>query len=273
MTRLRDKCVLITGGASGIGRIMGRLALEKGARRLAVWDIDGAHIDRTLAGYNAPDRAWGYRVDVADSAAVAEAYARTVEACGPVDLLINCAGIITGNRTFDKFTEAEIVRTLAVNAAAPMVLSLHVLPDMMARNSGHICNIASAAGMISNPRMSVYAASKWAVIGWSDSVRIELREARSRVRITTVAPYYIGTGMFGGVASRIVPILDPEKTARKILRAVERNRTFRGIPWGYRLIRLVQGLLPTALFDALIGRCLGIYATMDHFTGRKQPDT
>lgn len=271
MTRLRDKCVLITGGASGIGRIMGRLALEKGARRVVVWDIDREHIDQTLAAWacDAPGRATGCRVDVADSEAVAEAYARTVEECGPVDLLINCAGIITGNRTFDKLSEEEIVRTLAVNAAAPMVLSLHVLPDMIARNTGHICNIASAAGMISNPRMSVYAASKWAVIGWSDSVRIELREARSRVRITTVAPYYIGTGMFAGVASRFVPILDPEKTARKILRAVERNRTFQGIPWSYHLIRLVQGLLPTALFDAFIGRGLGIYATMNRFTGRK----
>ena len=56
---------------------------------------------------------------------------------------------------------------------------------MIKRNCGHICNIASAAGMISNPRMSIYAASKWAVIGWSDSVRIELSEMKSKVRITT----------------------------------------------------------------------------------------
>ena len=94
--------------------------------------------------------------------------------------------------------------------------------------------------MISNPRMSVYAASKWAVIGWSDSLRIELQEARSGVHVTTVAPYYIATGMFAGVRARLVPILDPEKTARRIVRAVERNRTFRGLPWGFHFIRLVQ---------------------------------
>lgn len=92
------------------------------------------------------------------------------------------------------------------------------------------------------------------------------------MHVTTVAPYYIATGMFAGVRSRLVPILDPEKTARRIVRAVERNRTFRGLPWGFHFIRLVQGLLPDKLFDALVGNAMGIYRTMDHFTGRRTPD-
>jgi short-subunit dehydrogenase len=124
--------------------------------------------------------------------------------------------------------------------------------------------------MISNPKMSVYAASKWAVIGWSDSVRIELAERRSKVRFTTVAPFYINTGMFDGVRSRIIPILNPERTSRKIIRAIEHNRDFRGIPFGFHFIRLCQGVLPTALFDFLFGKCFGVYSTMDHFTGRKK---
>ena len=151
-----------------------------------------------------------------------------------------------------------------------MYTTLVMLPDMKARNSGHICNIASAGGMISNPRMSVYAASKWAVIGWSDSVRIELAEAKSRVRITTVAPYYINTGMFDGVRSPIFPILNPLRTSRKIMRAIERNRDFRGIPWSFHFIRLMQGLLPTVLFDWLFGHVFGIYSAMDSFKGRKE---
>lgn len=97
---------------------------------------------------------------------VEETFARTTAECGPVEILINCAGIITGNKTFDRQTPEEIERTMAVNATAPMYLTLQALPGMLERNEGHICNIASAAGMISNPRMSVYAASKWAVIGW-----------------------------------------------------------------------------------------------------------
>ena len=177
----------------------------------------------TLWQNAATQRTAAYRVDVSDPQQLSDTYARSVAECGEIDILINCAGIITGNKTFEHQTVEEIQRTMAVNASAPMLLTLQALPGMIARNEGHICNIASAAGMISNPRMSVYAASKWAVIGWSDSLRIELQEARSGVHVTTVAPYYINTGMFDGVRSRLVPILNPEKTARKIIRAIECN--------------------------------------------------
>ena len=250
----------------------GPAGARTGARKVVVWDIDERNIAASLAAYAAPERTAGYRADVSDRRQVEETFARTTAECGPVEILINCAGIITGNKTFDRQTPEEIERTMAVNATAPMYLTLQALPGMLERNEGHICNIASAAGMISNPRMSVYAASKWAVIGWSDSLRIELQEARSGVHVTTVAPYYIATGMFAGVRSRLVPILDPEKTARRIVRAVEHNRTFRGLPWGFHFIRLVQGLLPDKLFDALVGNAMGIYRTMDHFTGRRTPD-
>ena len=269
MTKIKDNCILITGGASGIGRIMGRMALEKGARQLVIWDINEQNIAATEAALSPLGKVKGYKVNVADHAAVEQAFRTTTEECGDVDILINCAGIVTSNKTFDEQSLSDIERTMAINATAPMVVVLQALPPMIKRNKGHICNIASAAGMISNPRMSVYAASKWAVIGWSDSVRIELQERKSNVHFTTVAPYYINTGMFDGVRSRFFPILDPERTARKILRAIERNTDFRGIPWSFHFFRLCQGLLPVSWFDTIVGRWLGIYSTMDHFTGRK----
>lgn len=272
MTKIKESCVLVTGGASGIGRIMGRMALERGARRLVIWDIDRGRMASAVAELEPLGNVSAYAVDVSDSEAVAAAYARVRSECGDVDILVNCAGIVTGNSTFDRQSVRDIERTMAINATAPMVLTLQVLPDMIARDHGHVCNIASAAGMISNPKMSVYVASKWAVIGWSDSVRIELRQARSRVRVTTVAPYYINTGMFDGVRSRIFPILEPEATARKILRAIERNRDFRGIPWGFHFIRFWQGVLPTSWFDTIFGGWVGIFSAMDGFTGRK-PET
>ena len=165
MTRIKDKCVLITGAGSGIGRIMGRLALERGARKVIVWDIDEGRIAETLTAWAAPERTAAYRADLSDTRQIEQTAARMHAECGQVDILINCAGIITGNKTFDRMSPAEIERTIAVNTTAPMQLALQLLPGMIARNEGHICNIASAAGMISNPRMSVYAASKWAVIG------------------------------------------------------------------------------------------------------------
>ncbi len=262
--------VLITGGASGIGRIMSRIALEKGAARLIIWDINAQNIEVVKNELADLGNVSGYTVDVSDKAIVEEAYAATVADCGPVDILIQCAGIVTSNATFDKLTTTDIERTMMINAIAPMNVAHIMLPDMIARNKGHICNIASAAGMLSMPKMSVYSASKWSMIGWSDSVRIELAKMKSKVRFTTVAPYFINTGMFDGVSSKIFPILDPENTARKIIRAIERGKDFRGIPFGFHFIRFWQAVLPVCLFDFVFGTIFGIYHTMDHFTGRKK---
>ena len=271
--KFKERRVLITGGASGIGKIMGRMSLEKGASALIIWDINQQSIDAVVEEFKGLGRVVGYRVDVSDHTAVAEAYVKVKTEIGDVDILINCAGIVTSNKTFDQISTSEIERTMSINAVGPMIVALQMLPDMVARDSGHICTIASAGGLIANPRMSVYAASKWAAIGWSDSVRVELQERRSKVRITTVAPYYITTGMFDGVRSPIIPLLKPEKAAKEIIKAIERNTNFRCImpliPVPYHFTRLMQGLLPSPLFDWLFGRVVGIYHTMDNFTGRK----
>ena len=267
--KIKDSNVLITGGASGIGKIMGRMALEKGAKCLIIWDINEANIATTIEEFAPIGRVKGYRVDVGNIEAIREAYAIAVKECGDIDILINNAGIITGNKTFDQVDIAEIDRTMLINAVAPMYVAREILPDMLRRRQGHICNITSAGGMLGNPRMAVYGASKWAAIGWSESVRIELQEQKSKVRVTTVAPYYINTGMFDGVKSPIIPILDPENTARKILRAVEKSRIFRGIPFGLHFIRFWQFILPIPVFDFFFGKVFGIYHTMDNFVGRK----
>lgn len=268
MTKIKGNSILITGGASGIGRVMGRIALEKGARMLIIWDINEAGIASTVKEYKKLGKVIGYKVDVSDSEQVKEISQATIAECGNVDIVINCAGIVTSNATFDKQTTREIERTMSINAVAPMVIAQQFLPGMIERNHGHICNIASAAGMIANPKMSVYVASKWAVIGWSDSVRIELKQMKSKVRFTTIAPYFINTGMFDGVKSRIFPILKPEPTSHKIIKAIESNRNFKGLPFGYHFIRFCQALLPTSIFDYIFGEVVGIFHAMDHFTGR-----
>lgn len=265
--------VLITGGASGIGKIMGRMALERGAKRFIIWDINLTGIEQTRKELSSYGKVKGYVVNVADNDIVTAAYRKTVEDCGPIDILINCAGIVTSNKTFDQQTPEEIVRTMNINAIAPMFVARAILPDMLKRNSGHICNITSAGGMLSNPKMSVYAASKWAATGWSDSVRIELEEMKSNVHVTTVAPYYINTGMFDGVKSRIIPILKPEYVCKRVIRAIEKNTRFRGIPFGFHFIRFCQAILPTTIFDFIFGKVVGIYHAMDEFKGRKKAGT
>ena len=268
MTKIKGRTLLITGGASGIGRIMGRMALQRGAKKVVVWDINEDNIAATESELNSYGKVKGYKVDVANTEMVKQMFALITKECGDVDILINSAGIITGNKTFAEQSQLDIDRTMAINATAPMTVALQALPPMLERNVGHICNIASAAGFIANPRMSIYAASKWAVIGWSDSLRVELQEAKSNVHVTTIAPYYINTGMFDGVRSRIIPILKPEWVAKKILNAIEKNKKISSWPLGYHLIRTLQALLPLRALD-LLCKVLGIYNALDHFKGRK----
>ena len=267
--KIKGNTVLITGGASGIGKIMGRMALEKGAKSLIIWDVNQDALEVTSAELSSRGRVYIYKVDITNSELIAATYQQIKQECGSVDILINCAGIVRGNKTFDQQTLQDIRLTFEVNTIAPMVIAQQILPDMLRRNHGHICNIASAGGMLSNPKMSVYGASKWAMIGWSDSVRIELQQMQSNVHFTTIAPYYINTGMFNGVDSSIFPILKPEPTAAKIIRAIERNNTFKGIPFGFHFIRFWQAILPFRLFDFVFGTVFGIYHAMDNFTGRK----
>ena len=76
------------------------------------------------------------------------------------------------------------------------------------------------------------------------------------------------TGMFDGVKSKIFPLLEPEYVARKVIRAIEKNKTFKGIPFGFHFIRFWQTVLPTRIFDFFFGKVFGLYHAMDNFTGR-----
>ncbi len=268
MRDLRDKIVLITGGASGIGKIMTRLMLERQAK-VVIWDIDKASIDATISEFSNQGTVSGFKVDVSNVEQVQETAARVKQEVGVVDVVINSAGIVVG-KFFNEHSAADIAHTLNINVAGSMYVTKAFLDGMLAQNSGHICNIASSGGLISNPKMSVYAASKWAVIGWSDSLRLEMKQMKKDVHVTTIMPYYIHTGMFEGVRSRI-PILKPEAASLTIVKAIERNKTMVTIPgYIYRVTRFGQALMPVSVFDWFAGSVLGIYKTMEHFVGRKK---
>jgi short-subunit dehydrogenase len=116
--------------------------------------------------------------------------------------------------------------------------------------------------------MSVYAASKWAVFGWSDSLRLEMKELKKKIKVTTILPYYINTGMFDGVKSRI-PILNDEYAALTIIKAIEKNKKIITIPgWIYRFTRFGQTVMSVNVFDWFAGSVMGIYKTMNDFRGR-----
>ena len=123
--------------------------------------------------------------------------------------------------------------------------------------------------MLALPKMSLYAASKWAAIGWSESLRIELEREKSPIKVTTIAPYFINTGMFDGIHS-FFKIQNPETVARKTIWAIQHNLGYRGIPFSEHFIRLMQGIFPYRLFNWIFGDVCGLYTVLDHFTGRKK---
>jgi len=262
-----DTVALITGGASGIGKIMAKILLEKGAE-VVIWDINDANITNTLNELSNIGRISAQKVDVSNAQEILDAAKHLKQSGTLVDILINNAGIVVG-KYFHDHSQSDIAKTMDINATAPMLVAHAFLKDMLIRREGHICNIASSAGLISNPKMSVYAASKWAVVGWSDSVRLEMQQLKSNVKITTIMPYYINTGMFNGVKSRI-PILEPEAVAKTIIKAIEKQKTMVTIPgYLYLLSRGGQALLPIKIFDFVADKIFGIYQTMAYFVGRK----
>lgn len=268
MSKIRDTTVLITGGASGIGRLMGELCLRKGAKRLIIWDMDSEKIIETTTdlkgkGYDIVSNL----IDITQTEMVIETAKQILNTYGPVDILINNAGIIVG-KFFEEHSHAEIDKTMEINTQAMMHITREFLPTMLASGKGHIVNIASAAGLAANPQMSVYVASKWAVIGWSETLRLELENKSKDLHVTTVTPFYISTGMFEGVKSPIVPIVKPESAARQIINAIEKNKIFCRMPWIVYVMPFFKGILPQRWFDVLIGKWFGIYSSMEQFKGK-----
>ncbi len=251
-------------------------AVAEGAASVVLWDRAAAALARTADDLGQRSRGRtlvrSYVVDVAEPGAIAKAAHKVRRELGTPDILVNNAGIVRGNAYFWETDSGEDVRpTMLVNALAPMYVTREFLPAMIARGRpARIVNIGSAAGTLANPRMAVYAASKAALNGWSDSLRLELEQAGHRhVTVTTVTPSYISTGMFHGARGPVLaPVLEPEFVVDRVWRAMLAGRPLVELPSSVRLSRALRGLLPTRVFDRVIGDGFGVYRSMERFTGR-----
>ncbi|WP_040168063.1 SDR family NAD(P)-dependent oxidoreductase [Microbacterium gorillae] len=265
--------VLITGAARGMGELYARRAVAAGAARIALWDVDEATATALAAELSRSGTdARAYRVDVSRSEDVRDGVARTLADFDRVDVLINNAGIVRGSLFWEHDPERDIELTMRINTLAAMWLTRELLPGMIADTSRpkRILNVASAAGTLANPHMSVYAASKWAMIGWSDSVRLELgREGHRHVKVTTFCPSYVSTGMFAGARGPLLtPIMTPRQATRAAWDGMIAGRAMVTKPWTVKLAMALRGVLPTPLWDVIADRVFHVYSSMDHFTGR-----
>jgi len=269
MSEIAGRHVLVTGGASGIGRLMAKKLAALGGR-LSIWDIDRENLDKVVAELNAGagQPARGFLCDVSKRENVYRVADETKAAGGPVEILINNAGVVSGKPLLE-IPDDKIEATFAVNVLALFWTTKTFLPHMIEHNCGHVVTIASASGLIGVAKLSDYAASKWAAIGFDESLRGELRKAAPGVMTTVVCPFYIDTGMFHGVKSRfswLLPVLKEEEVAERIVSAIKRDKRRLMMPAIVYTVPLMR-LLPVGVFDWLAA-FLGVSASMDEFKGR-----
>lgn len=268
---VQGRTVLVTGAARGIGRLYAERAVREGAAAVVLWDVDGGALENAVVGLTSSASAvHSYVVDVASVESIRSAASAVLNDVGVPDLLINNAGIVRGKYFWEHDHRADIELTLQVNTAGPMHVTRAFLPAMMERGTpARILNVASASGTLSVPRMSVYAASKWAVIGWSDSLRLELASLQHPIAVTTLIPSYIRTGMFEGARGPLLtPLLEPDDVVDKAWRAMLAGRARVQLPWTVQLASTLRNLLPQPVWDVVAGRIFKVYSSMDHFTGR-----
>lgn len=264
--------VLVTGATRGMGRLFAERAAAEGAAAVVLWGRDRAALDRVAVGLARPGLTVRTDVvDLTDHAALDDAARAVLARDGAPDVLINNAGTITSNRYFWELDPRAVEDTLLVNTLAPMRLVSRLLPAMIDDDgrAKRILNVASAAGIVPNPRMSVYAASKAAAMTWSDTLRLELEQAgHDHVSVTTFCPSYVSTGMFAGAGGVLAtPTLRPEVAVDRAWRAMLTGRPLVITPAAVHLARAARGVLPARAWDRL-ARTFGVHRSMDHFTGR-----
>jgi len=263
--RLDGRRVLITGGARGIGRELASRFAEQGAR-VFVTDIDDAALAETTEALG--DRVSGHVADCTNAAAIEELRKRVHADGGPIQLLVNNAGIVHGG-PFVEVPLEEHLRTYHVNLLGLVMMTHAFLPDLIESDDAHLVNVASASGLIGLPYGSTYASSKWGVLGFSESIRLEMAQQGHRhLHVTAVCPSYVGTGLFDGARPpRATRVLTVERLADLVLRAVQTNRKYILTPWLVRVTPLLKGILPRPVFDR-VSAMFGATTGMLHWRGR-----
>lgn len=262
--------VLITGAGSGIGRLMAKkFALQHGAIVVA-WDINKAGCDETVKDIRAGGgKCHGYIVDVSKREQIYEAAEKVKTEVGKVDILINNAGIVSGSKFLDT-QDSQIEKTFQVNSLSNFWTTKAFLPGMIKEDSGHIVTIASTAGLVGVNRLVDYCASKYAAVGFHEALLTELKSelGQQGINATLVCPYYINTGMFDGVKSKLISILNPDDVVNDVVAGILTNQESVVIP-RYILLLVVAKFFVPAQVGMRVQAALGITGTMMTFKGRK----
>jgi short-subunit dehydrogenase len=263
--------MLVTGAGHGLGLAIA-LAYSRAKAQVVVTDVLSERVEEAVAKLKSEGSAApGYVLDVTSPEQIAEVRTRLNAEHGPIDVLVNNAGVAFGGAFLNVPLERHLA-TVNVNLSGVIAMTYAFLPDLLARPAGHVVNIASAAAVVAMPMGTSYAASKWGVLGFSESLREELRELGHRhIDVTTICPSFISTGLFAGAKPpRLTRWLTAEQVADAVVRAVEQRREFVMMPWSARVLYGLTAGWPRGWYRAVC-RGLGVSRSMIDWRGREPP--
>lgn len=260
MNKLMGKNIVITGASSGIGEKIAFEVAKEGARPilLARSSEKLANLcDKLKQQYEIDARY--YSLDVSDSSEVRRVFTLIYEEVGFIDVLLNNAGFgifeLAHKASYD-----EIEKMFQVNVMGLIACTQEVLPSMLEKNKGHIINIASQAGKLATPKSSAYSATKHAVLGYTNSLRLEV--AKTNIHISAVNPGPIQTNFFdiadqsGNYVKNVEKfMLSSDDVAKKVTKLMVNPKRELNLPGWMNLGSVLYQLFPT-LADKLVGGML-----------------
>jgi NAD(P)-dependent dehydrogenase (short-subunit alcohol dehydrogenase family) len=254
---LAGRVAIVTGGANGMGRELVRQLVAAGAR-VATCDYDDAGLARLRE--ELPD-VHASHVDLADAGERRRFVAQVRAALGPVDVLVNDAGVGVGGPLAEITNEDDWTWIRGVNLDAPIDLMGLVVPEMKARGAGRILNVSSIAGLTVQPYIATYTATKHALFGFSRAAHEELRHYG--VTVTVACPGPVRTDIVAHGRLRRIDVagvmgifrlgIEPATAASRMLAAMRRGRPVVIPNHDVRLLYVLYRVAPRA-FDALVGR-------------------
>jgi NAD(P)-dependent dehydrogenase (short-subunit alcohol dehydrogenase family) len=244
---LTGQVVAITGGARGIGRATATALIGQGAR-VAIGDIDAPLAEKTASELGAGTI--GLPLDVTDRESFAAFLDETERQLGPLDVLINNAGIMPVG-PFEKETDECAERLVDINIHGVILGSKLAIERFKPRGRGHIVQLASIAGKGGFPGGATYCATKHAVVGLTEALRSELRG--SGIDLHQVLPIGVNTELYSGVsAARGFPTAEPEDVANTIVELLQTGKFELYVPRKVAAITRMQALMPRRLAEAII---------------------
>lgn len=242
------KVVAVTGGARGIGLATASLLHSLGAK-VAIGDIDESAVNDAGSGLDVRRR-----LDVTDRQSFTDFLDAVEERLGPIDVVVNNAGVIAVGSAAEE-TDAVTKRLLDVNVYGVILGTKLAAQRMLPRGRGHVINIASLGGVLPTAGIATYCATKHAVLGFTDTVRLENRG--SGVHFSAVLPTLTNTEMIAGVGhAKGFRNAEPDDVARAVADLIVKPKARVVVPRSMGVALSVQRLLPQRLGEAL-GRSLG----------------